>query len=433
MKKINFIYILLGFLTLSSCEDAVTGTGLQDDPNTFSEAPAANILGNSELQLILMHGSDMARYSGILTNQITGVAAQWSNYNNYDMTQGDFDAIWDGNFHDGIAQAQIAKQTAIETGDSNLLAATEILEAFFFGELAAFFGDIPFTEVNNIEIFNPAFDSQEAVITGAIALLDSAISRNAGNNYFNDGIGGISTSATMNQIANSLKARFYLILEDYPNALAAAQSGIQSTSDDLIADSFTETSFSQNLFHQFGVLERAGNIGAADSYLHTMLTDGSRNLTTPGDTERSLFYYADNDFNYDDGIFAITANATLLSWYETKLIEAEASERITSGSGLAIFNEVRTALATEYSGTFPASVATGDNLLLDILEEKYITMFPNPAVFHDLQRTDNFIGVPAKSGTSFPQRFLYPQSESLSNSNAPTTIPSLFTKTPVFQ
>lgn len=441
MKKLNYILILIGILTLNSCQEAVTDTGLQDDPNTFSSAPAVNILGNAELQLTLIHGSDMARYSGILTNQITGLSAQWSSYNNYDLTQGDFDGIWDGIYHDGITQVQLVKEAAIESENIHLLASAEILEAFFIGELAAFFGDIPYTEVNNAtNILNPNFDSQRDVLITAIELLDSAISKNAINLYFliddiedESEIGGLTTSSSLNEIANSLKARFYLILEDYPNALVSAQQGIQSSDGDLIADSFTTSTFSENLFYQFGVDQREGNIGAVDSYLYNMLTSASRNLTTPGDTERASFYYTLNDFNYTDGIFAETANSNILSWYETKLIEAEATERINAGSGLAPFNEVRAALALEYTGTFPNSSATGDELLLDILEEKYITMFPNPAVFHDIQRTDNFIGITIKSGNNLPKRFLYPESETNSNSNAPGTIPDLFTATPINQ
>ena len=433
MKKLNYILILIGILTLNSCQEAVTGTGLQDDPNTFSSAPAVNILGNAELQLTLIHGSDLARYSGILTNQITGLSAQWSSYNNYDLTQGDFDGIWDGIYHDGITQAQIVKTSTIQSEDNNLLAAAEILEAFFIGELAAFFGDIPYTEVNKDGLLDPNFDSQNDVLNAAIDLLDSAISKNASNIYLNDGIGSLSTNSSLNEIANSLKARFYLILKDYPNALASAQQGIQSSDGDLITSSFTTSPFSENLFYQFGVDQRLGNIGAVDSYLYNMLTNATRNLTTPGDTERASFYYVADDFNYDDGIFAETASSNILSWYETKLIEAEATERITAGSGLSPFNEARTALALEYTGTFPNSSATGDELLLDILEEKYITMFPNPAVFHDIQRTDNLIGITIKSGNNLPKRFLYPESETNSNSNAPGTIPDLFTATPINQ
>lgn len=436
MKKIKN-YIIGGLLSVAlftSCEDTVTAPNLQNDPNTFGDAPAASVLGQAELELILFHGSDAARYAGILTNQITGVAAQWANYNRYDLTFGDFDGIWDNLYQDGIAQAQFAKAKAIASGNKDLEATAQLLEAIFIGELAGFFGDVPYTEANNPNILNPKFDSQRSVLEAAINLLNSAISNATSNAFLNDGVGGTSTTSSISQIANSLKARYYMILKDYPNALISARNGIQSRSGDLVANFGTSTG-QENLFFQFGVDQRAGNIGSGGSYLFNLLSTSApnRRLATPGDTQRSQYYFNGVDFNYTaSGIFGETTSMPLVSWYETKLIEAEAAAR-TSQDGLTPLNAVRTELASQYSASFPASTATGNDLLTDILEEKYITLFPSPVVFHDLQRTNNSINVATKIGTSFPKRFIYPESETLSNSNAPAVKPDLFTATPVNQ
>jgi len=74
---------------------------------------------------------------------------------------------------------------------------------------------------------------------------------------------------------------------------------------------------------------------------------------------------------------------------------------------------------------------TGDTLLEQILEEKYITLVGEIVTFHDLRRTRNFIGVPNKTtgstgASDFPQRFLYPQSEVDTNSNVPSPLPEFF-------
>lgn len=100
-------------------------------------------------------------------------------------------------------------------------------------------------------------------------------------------------------------------------------------------------------------------------------------------------------------------------------------------------NNVRAELRNQYSSDengFPDSNATGDTLLEQILEEKYITLVGEIVTFHDLRRTRNFIGVPNKTtgstgASDFPQRFLYPQSEVDTNSNVPSPLPEFFSTT----
>ena len=62
-----------------------------------------------------------------------------------------------------------------------------------------------------------------------------------------------------------------------------------------------------------------------------------------------------------------------------------------------------------------------DALRLEILLEKYCSVIGLPT-YQDVLRTKNLIGVPIKSDDTeiIPQRFLYPLTESSSNSNFPT-------------
>ena len=64
-------------------------------------------------------------------------------------------------------------------------------------------------------------------------------------------------------------------------------------------------------------------------------------------------------------------------------------------------NNVRFDQRVQYSSDatgFPDSVATGTDLHLQILEEKYIALIGEIVTFHDLRRTRNAIGVPNKQG-----------------------------------
>jgi hypothetical protein len=76
-------------------------------------------------------------------------------------------------------------------------------------------------------------------------------------------------------------------------------------------------------------------------------------------------------------------------------------------------------------------------LLKEILEERYVTFFGQVEGFNDVRRTftetDVRVPVPPNTGASFPQRFLYPQTEIDRNSSTPNPIPGIFVPTPVNQ
>jgi hypothetical protein len=86
----------------------------------------------------------------------------------------------------------------------------------------------------------------------------------------------------------------------------------------------------------------------------------------------------------------------------------------------------------------PAASLTPDQALLrEILEERYVSFFGQIEGFNDVRRTQKETGVRVpvmpNTGSSFPQRFLYPQSELDRNTSTPKPIPSIFTATPVNQ
>lgn len=238
-------------------------------------------------------------------------------------------------------------------------------------------------------------------------------------------------------VAHSLKARYFLIAKNYPSALTEAQLGISSSNGDLLAN-HSATTGARNLFFVFTKIEREGYLTIEGSHLYNLVSNNgaARILATPGEAQREAFYYEDNvnPNTASGGVFAEDASFPIISFIETKLIEAEAAQR-TGGDALTPFNEVRAELATVYGGAFPATTSTGATLLEEILEEKYISLFGSLQVFHDVRRTDNLIGVPIKNPdtTVLPQRFLYPLSEINSNTNTPSSGVGLYDKVQVNQ
>ncbi len=432
------ILFLITFMLILSCDNGLLGEGFQDSPNATGDAPSANLLGTAELAAMMTVESDNSRYSGIVSNYITGVQNQWAGINSYVFSPNDFDRTWNNMYTKGIKPTRLVKSKAIASGNDEMLGSAQLLEAYFLLEIASNWGDVPNTEAFVEGVLNPSYDSQLSVIQAAINLLDEAIvNGGSGNTYFNDGIGGTSTTSSISQLANSLKARAYLLLGDYPNAHVAASNGIQNASGDLFGNHDANVPAASNAYYQFLVVQRPQNIAPTGTYLEAMLNPAnvtvSRSLVTPGDVDRYNFYFTSPTlFNTVDGIFAAGASSSIISYKETKLIEAEALYRDSQETQARVaLNEVRDALASEFGGAFPHSTATGLTLLNHILEEKYISIFPSAHTFHDLTRTDNMLGVSLKVGTQLPERFLYTQDEMNSNSNIPNPIPDLFTPTPI--
>jgi hypothetical protein len=431
------LLLMMGIMFLS-CSDFTDGINVS--PNDFTSSPGNLLVGQAQLEVVILSGSNNSRFAGIFTDQFTGADRQYLTVQKYGVTAGDFDDTWDDLYVGGVTNAQIAKDAGIESGDDLLAGVSGIMEALLIGEATALWGDIPYTEACDIQLFrNPNYDSQVSVLAAVQTLLSDAIAKlgSAGvANVYNTAF--TANDAKWDEVAHTLKARYYLIAKDYPNALIEAQQGIQTATGSLLSSHGTATG-SRNLYYQFEEEQRGGYLTATDSHLTKLLTGvTARAIATPGDSERFKDYFIQGTDEVtlntaEDGYFGTSASYPIVSFIENKLIEAEAAQR-TGGDALTPFNSVRTHLATKYSASFPQSSSTGASLLEEILEEKYISLPGSLQIFHDARRTKNLLGVPNKgtNSASIPQRFFYPQSEINANSNFGGLV-DLFTPTPINQ
>ena len=114
-------------------------------------------------------------------------------------------------------------------------------------------------------------------------------------------------------------------------------------------------------------------------------------------------------------------------------------------NGGGYFNNGYDTLTRKYDpyiqGDFePSGIENSDNitkedaLLREILEERYITFYAQIEGFNDVRRTrkENYgVQLTPNTGSSLPERFLYPQSEIDTNPNTPSPIPGFFEPTRV--
>ncbi|MEQ8906137.1 SusD/RagB family nutrient-binding outer membrane lipoprotein [Ekhidna sp.] len=452
MKRIIYSFIILLMIGFQSCEDVVEG--LNNDPNNFTDAPLNLVLNHANLNVVAIAEAHPTRLATMFTDQFGGFDRQYGTLNIYSTLQTDYDEIWEDLFQRGISQAQIAKQKAQDLGNAQLEGQAQILEAYFFGEAALLFGDIPFSQVNNPDFLDPEFESQVTVLNSVVSLLQEgatlAGTSSADNNVFN-------TSSSWAQIANALRARYLLALGNNADALSAAQAANFTSKANDWEIVHTTTNYAENLFYQFQVEQRQDYLkvlGSLDfSYMSKLLNSTAAEYKGNSKTDESgryAYYVATNgeDLNTSLGGFAgIDTNFPVVSYEEVQLIIAETSIGSNNTAALNALNAVRASHAAMFSSQYDAYViadfqpggelydgsSTNSSLMMEIMLEKYCSVIGLPT-YSDVRRTDNMINVPIKgTGTTvIPQRFLYPQTESASNENFPGVVDQ-YTPTPVNQ
>lgn len=444
MKKI-LLYLFILTIIISACDTVELE---ETDPNNFSDATPDLLIKAPMLAQTLVIEGELARLANIFSNQFTGADRQYISYNSYNIVAGDFDNIWGNVYADGIGQCRIIRDKAAELNNNELEAIAMIIEANLLGVAASLWGDIPNTQACNLELYpQPEYDDQLAVYNSAIQLLDDAIAligSAGGNSYGNEVIdASVRDNMMWADVAYSIQSRLYLHIGDYTNALTSANLGISAGNADWLInhdDGGDYIDGIMNIYYNFMEWNRYGYMGADDAYLPQLLINNS-------DPRYDYYYweevYAITPYAEEGGIFNNIHSFPVITFYETQLIIAECE--MIDGSpdfnaALAALNNVRAYWdarlddmwgADDYFLPYvPADFASNADLLEAILTEKYVSCYGQLEAFNDMRRTDNYIGIPLKAGTSdYPKRFPIPQNEIDANVNA--EIVDIYVETPV--
>ena len=472
MKNIYKFLIFISLVyTVFSCEDIVSD--INENPNDLivSDVQEKLFLTGGQLANIQLQCGHLNRVSGMYSGQLIGFAALYSNIYGYNLSTGESNDEWRALYGGVMTNMRHIR----ENSDSALLRGiATIIEAHAFGTGASLWGDIPYSEAGISEIEDPIFDPQVNVYNSAIALLDEGINtlNGATSEPIDEDIYFNGNKDNWIAAAYTLKARFYLHQKDYSNALSAAQNGISSASGDLKFVPGNAVSGDTNLFWTILAGSRSGDLGnnldGTESYLLQILDSSnalSRNHSKTDETARRAYYMIDASGSGNEGIIQEREPQNMVTFFENKLIMAEAAGRSGGVSaGLPHLNEVRNWLnsggnlnasfigeAFKYSpfevSDFndggienPDNISAEDAFLREVIEERYVSGFGMHMPYNDarrLRKSDNVIAVPYfmvdADNTRKPERMPYAQNELNSNSNAPDEDPGIFSKTSVNQ
>jgi starch-binding outer membrane protein, SusD/RagB family len=435
MRFRTLIAVATASLTAAGCVK-FSGDKLDIDPNSPLNATLDNSFVGFQGIMFSQLSSDHAMFANLVMQQLSGNGRQWISYDTYDQPE-DFMPIGVYYANGGLIDIRRA-QAAARTGNyKSYLGILQVWEALVVGVMADTYGDISYSKA--LVVGTPgALDPQQQVYASLQSLLDSAITNLAGGGVVTAGGRDLVYGGNIGKwtrLARTLKARLYLhtaerIPAAYALALAQAQQGIASAADDFQSYQ-SSTLGEQNRWYEFKV-GRSDDVAAGRTLVELMRTRGDPRLTAWFDVNgagqiRGQYPYtnprpgeeADPSW-LTDAIAGQDAPMPIVTWAESKLIEAEAAYRATPGAAgetvaRAALNAVRAATPMPAI----ANTVTGPALLTAIMEEKYVATFRTLESWNDYKRTCYPNITPTGGKTNVVVRLPYGSQERSTNPNVP--------------
>jgi hypothetical protein len=434
MKKSHKLALVATFATLAAgCNSFLEGDCISNSCNQPVVATADQLFIGVQVAVMGNWETFPMNLLPLWTQQIAGVNRQWASYSNFGSGTDDLtsDALWIGIFASGgLSDIRNGIAQATAKGDMKAVGQFQVIEALNIGLATDLWGDVPFDSLGTPF---PKFDAQQDVYAHLQALLDTAITNLGGGgaqNVVDFFYGGDLDKWTA--MAHTLKARYYMHTAEnsdlsYDNAklnnvLTQTALGISGTDGDF-ATVHSATTFEQNLFYEFLVGSRAGDVEPSSLHINLAKQFNDNVLLAQLYNKNVSNQYLGSPAGVSAGsnvsTFAIspTYSQGIVTYAENLLLSAEAHYRLTQpGTALTELNLERTA----YEGSGAAVVPAGPNgLLVGILQEKFVRLFLSPEVYFDYLRTcvPN-IQLPANHTGGFqfvPARLPYSYTEATTN------------------
>ena len=475
MKK-SFSYRLITALLvvnfLSGCESVFDDSDIKSNPNAVTDVDVTTLLSGTLLGVSMLHEDTDVRIASMWAGELNGLTRAHQGFAQYIVSSQTFS--W-STLYPVASQARLIQTKADAVGDSWTKGVGQVLEALVIAKATALYGDVPYRQAFDEDTFpTPVFDPQAEVYAALQTTLDDAIVNLSAPSGIAFAAPDFIYQGEVTQwraAARTLKARLYLHVGAYAEAVASAAVGISSPEGDALVPHGTSQGVDTNQNYDFFRVSRAGDTGFDGAYLPTLMQSRINSANTKTDETALYQHYVtvgitapgSLDPNTTDGAFTADAPHPILTYYENQLIIAEAQARLGNvDPALTALNTVRAGLATGYingqtiaetgrqydayvlDDFGSAGLANPTNqptvptaLLYEIISQRYIFFLMQYEAFNDYRRLATAtpvvqLPIPLYVGTQPPQRFIYPQIEVNTNPNVPQPLPDQFTDVPIF-
>jgi len=471
MKKFKYKYLVViaGLvLTTSSCEKFYD---INKDPDAIVQAPMSTILTSVTANIAYWSGSDMNRYTSLLSQQYSGQSNgtlnQTQEFDKYLITGQDSNNLFSTAYAGILSDIETIIRIAGEEGSPNYSGVAKLLKAYMYQVLVDAYGDLPYSEAIKLTgNVAPKYDDDEQIYTALIALIDQGItevnatvSKQSPTTNSTIFPGAFATTRTnWVKFANTLKLRIYLhyseknptLLTTSMNTLIGSGAQFMASNADNFQMTFTDIAGGRNPIDQFETA-RAGYLVAGDFIVNLM--------NAKSDPRRASYFTAFSTAPLYRGapvgapnnstlfsklhtylrgaatgtVYTGAAPVRMLTYAEYNFIRAEAALRFgVTGVAQTFFTDGITASLTAAGvsagdqATYLAAngilVGTPAQQLQQIIEQKYIASYGvvmEP--WTDWRRTGYpAFTIPSNAVITFtPRTIYYPQSEVDANPNIP--------------
>ncbi len=462
----KFLFLLLstGFLGLQSCKKDYFD--LKDNPNLVTTPTLASLLSTVTHKTGINNfnvASTTSNYVQYIANP--SAAASTDIYQEVDFT-GTWDALY-------FAMADISdlKNLAIQQGSSEYIGVANVLLSYHLSLVTDLWGDAPFSEAFNPNVFTPKYNTQDELYKTGLTLLDSAIAQLARTDAViklsitNDLIHkGVRTSWL--KTAYALRARMLIKVSKTTSynpaaVLTAVDNAYKSNSEDAGMASF----FSRNPSAQVARNNASLSLGGWLSEQFVDHLNGKtfgifdpriRKITDPvtitgfppfiGTVNGAGNRPPGNNTVKDENYIAISSPWTsdvapilIVTFAELKFIEAEAALSSNPTRAYTAFiaginanmDKLQVAATDPERIAYLAAASVGAANLTRalIFKEKYVATYLNPEAWNDARRFDyayKDFALPVNAALStFIRRLAYPTGERSKNGKNIPTVTSL--------
>jgi len=442
-------------LFLAACDSDLGD--INNSPNAVSEVNVQSVLGQRAVLVGMQaatgdwYSDERSRITSVWTMQMCAPPGlgrpQPVSWNTYKMTR---DEHVDRSWIQGYRVVKLANDIIDNAGSvgfspeiaSSYVGMAKLYKALALAENAAFYGSIPIDVQKTASDPFPQFVSQQAAYNTAQTLLSDAIADftaaniTAANTIPQDlNYGGIS--ARWIAAARSLKARYYLHTSkanpgDLALAITNANSGLTSTVGVAVNCIYTLTAGEYAPWGHWSQTE-AGEPLRATKYFVDLLKSET------GDTRLAAYFavrggataivgydiYGDLGGTGDEltttraaGLVKYrpyNASFPVVSYQENLLIRAEAEARVNgiTVSALADLNAIRTGAGL--GSKLLIDFASTSAFIAEVLKQKYLQLHLEGQAYHDMRRATEY----PLPRAGIPIRWIYGQSETLTNPNVP--------------
>ncbi|TMI64703.1 MAG: SusD/RagB family nutrient-binding outer membrane lipoprotein [Bacteroidetes bacterium] len=235
LRYIKFILFFAGLTAVVSCKKYFD---INKDPDRLPSNSLLypQLLTSAQVAMGFEGGSDLFRYTSLITQHMSGQASQPNQtyeYGRYNISGNDQNNVWGTMYATTLSDLELLIKQATTAGSPHYSGLGKILKAFEYVRAVDTWGDVPYTEAEQLDQNkSPKYDDDEAIYTNLIQIINDGINEmNATTSVLSPGTNSVlytnSTWATARALwikfANTLKLRIYIHYSKKNSTFCVAQ------------------------------------------------------------------------------------------------------------------------------------------------------------------------------------------------------------------